>query len=52
MRCEAMVGVRAYSKPGRCLKTRNVKPVNVSEGLERVRVRLCAHHQKVVGARR
>ena len=51
-RCEAMIGKRAYSLPGRCLIDHNVKPVYVHDGHERMRVKFCAAHRRVTAAKR
>jgi hypothetical protein len=51
-RCEAMIGKRAYSLPGRCLIGHNVKPVYVYDGPERMRVKFCAAHRKITAGNR
>lgn len=51
-RCEAFIGKRAYSRPGRCLIERNVKPVYLNEGPDRVRVKLCTTHRKITAGNR
>ena len=51
-RCEAMIGKRAYSLPGRCLIGHNVKPVYVHDGPMRVRVKLCLAHRRLTANKR
>ena len=51
LRCEAMIGKRAYSLPGRCLIDHNVKPVYVHDGRKRMRVRFCTAHRKITSAK-
>lgn len=49
-RCQAMVPAGTYRQPGRCEKRHGVKPLTIQEGADKLRVKLCVPHRKIIDA--